>query len=223
MRTALLFQDGNFVGREYFMRLAAAGQAPDVVAAVGRMRPESREREIERTGGLWNPPEIPAAAVRTFDSLKDGALWDMLRAEKIDLALQGGVGILTADMLAVPRVGFLNIHPGRLPGYRGNMCPERAVLNGDAVFATAHLIDEGIDTGPVVAEREYAFRHMQGYAAFRAGIYAHCAAVLVEAIGRLRTAVDPRAVAVAQDSAGARYWPPLSDEEFRQMRAKFGE
>ena len=49
MRTALAFQDGNFVGREYFTRLAAAGLAPDLVVAVGRMKPESMAIECERT------------------------------------------------------------------------------------------------------------------------------------------------------------------------------
>lgn len=50
-RTALLFQDGNFVGREYRQRLMEAGREPDVTIAVGRMRPESIAFERERTAG----------------------------------------------------------------------------------------------------------------------------------------------------------------------------
>jgi methionyl-tRNA formyltransferase len=124
--------------------------------------------------------------------------------------LQGGVGILTEAMLAVPSVGFLNVHPGRLPQYRGNMCPERAILNGDAVWATAHIIDGGIDTGPVVAAKRYEVDRKAGYHAFRA-------AVMAEAIALLASAPDPRRVAQAQPSEGAAYWPPLTDDEFVQV------
>jgi hypothetical protein len=60
MRTALLFQDGNFVGREYYAQLSARGRKPDLVAAVGRMSPQSVAREIVRTGGLWNPLRLAA-------------------------------------------------------------------------------------------------------------------------------------------------------------------
>lgn len=222
MRTALLFQDGNFVGREYYAQLSARGRKPDLVAAVGRMSPQSVAREIARTGGLWNPPALPAEqTVHRFDSLRDPALWTLLREEGIALALQGGVGILTEAMLAVPSIGFLNVHPGRLPQYRGNMCPERAILNGDAVWATAHLIDGGIDTGPVVAAKRYVFDRKAGYHAFRANLYAHCAEVMAEAIALLESAPDPRRVAQAQPSEGAAYWPPLTDDEFAQMRQRF--
>ena len=222
MRTALLFQDGNFVGREYYAQLSARGRKPELVAAVGRMSPQSIEREIARTGGLWNPPDLPEdQTVHRFDSLRDPALWTLLREEGIALALQGGVGILTEAMLAVPSIGFLNVHPGRLPRYRGNMCPERAILNGDEVWATAHMIDGGIDTGPVVAAKRYDVDRKAGYHAFRANLYAHCADVLAEAIALLGSAPDPRGVAQAQTREGAAYWQPLTDDEFAQVRHWF--
>jgi len=222
VRTALLFQDGNFVGREYFRALVAAGLAPDLLVAAGRMSEASVARERQRTGGQWNPPDFPSnAAVHRFESLRDGALWELLRVRGIDLALQGGVGILGAEMLAVPRFGFLNVHPGRLPGYRGNTCPERAILNGDPVYATAHLIDAGIDTGPVVLERAVPVDFGMRYEDFRAGLYAHCAATLADAIGRLAAAADPRAAARPQPAEGARYWPALTDGELDQVRSKF--
>lgn len=222
MRTALLFQDGNFVGREYFRGLAAAGVKPDLLIAAGRMSEASVAHERLRTGGRWNPPALPSdEQVHRFESMRDGALWDLLRARGIDLALQGGIGILSAEMLAVPRFGFLNVHPGRLPGYRGRMCPERAILNGEPVFASAHLIDAGIDTGPIVLEREIPVDFGSSYEDFRAGLYAHCAAALAEAIQRLAACPEPLAVARPQAAEGARYWPALTDDELDQVKAKF--
>lgn len=220
MRTALLFQDGNFVGREYFARLVEAGRRPDRIASVGAMTPESVAREIERTGGLWNPPALPADAVdRRFETTRDAALAAWLREERIDVAIQGGVGILRDDVLDAPRIGWLNVHPGALPAYRGNACPEWAVLKGDDVVATAHLIDAGIDTGPVIYAAPYAIDPAWSYAAFRAHLYAHCARVLVAALARLE--VEGTAAASPQDETGAAYRPAMDAETLAQVKARF--
>lgn len=220
MRTALLFQKHNFVGREYYARLVAAGIRPDIVIAVGRMKPESIAFERARTAGLWNPPEIPADRItQEFESLSDEAVAQMLRHRAVDVAIQGGIGILRGDILKAPAIGFLNVHPGRLPQYRGNACPEWALLNGDPVVATAHLIDEGIDTGPVITSRAYQIGPDWGYADFRAHLYEHCASVLVDAL-RLLTR-DGRAAAVPQSSDGAHYYPQLTSEQRAAVESRF--
>ena len=220
MRIALAFQDGNFVGREYFTRLAAAGLAPNLVVAVGRMKPESIAIERERTGGQWNPPEIPDSAVtHRFAKTSAPEFAASLREARIDVAIQGGIGILRGDVLDAPRIGWLNVHPGKLPEYRGNSCPEWAVLKGDPVIATAHLIDAGIDTGPVICAAPYDFAHARSYAEFRAKLYAQCAAVLVRALAMLATH-DKRA-ATPQASTGARYHQPVPPALLEQLRARF--
>src|SRR5262249_38597239 len=61
---------------------------------------------------------------------------------------------LRAPILAVPRLGTLNAHMGLLPFYRGMNVTEWAAFNGDPVGCTAHLIDAGIDTGPIVCVQE---------------------------------------------------------------------
>jgi folate-dependent phosphoribosylglycinamide formyltransferase PurN len=220
MRTALCFQDGNFVGREYFARLVEAGRAPDLLVAVGRMRLESIAFEIERTGGLWNPPAIPPDALSArFESPADPAFAARLRAQGVDVAIQGGIGILKGEALAAPRIGWLNVHPGALPAYRGNACPEWAVLNDDDVVATAHLIDAGIDTGPVVCAARYPIDSSKSYAAFRAHLYAHCASVLATALVRLET--EGRASAAPQDNLGASYRPRMDAATLNLVKARF--
>lgn len=214
MKTALLYMRNNFPGREYFAALEEAGMPADLVIEVGLFKDEQIAREKERTGGLWNPPPVPENRVHArFDTLKDEGLWRLLEDERIDLALQGGIGILKPDMIAVPRLGFLNCHPGRLPQYRGNACPEWAALNGDEIYATAHFIDGGIDTGPVVLERRYDVSPDWTYQAFRAHLYRHVAATLVEAVKKLARAPDPLACGTPQAEEGAHYWPGLGDAE----------
>ncbi len=222
LRTALMFADGNFVGREYYRGLREADRRPDLLVAVGAMAPQSVEREIERTGGKWNPAAIPEdETVHAFARLSDADLWKLIRDSDIDVAIQGGVGILEGEALAAPRIGILNVHPGRLPDYRGNSCPEWALLNGDPVYATAHFLDEGIDTGPVICAREYAIEAIWDYADFRANLYRHCTRVLCDALDLLDRAgpAEARAVAAAQSETGARYHAPMPAEEFETVRA----
>jgi methionyl-tRNA formyltransferase len=222
MRLALLYADGNFVGREYYAAMLAAGLEPVLVASVGRMEPESITREVERTGGRWNPPAIPDRAVAGhFTSTRDSGLAKSLRDAEIDVAIQGGVGILKKDMLSLPRIGWLNVHPGRLPQYRGNACPEWAILNGDPVVATAHLIDEGIDTGPIICAAPYEIAADWSYFDFRANLYRHCAGVLLQAIALINGAPPGAHVATRQPEEGARYWPPLDETGLAAVRARF--
>jgi methionyl-tRNA formyltransferase len=222
-RVALLFQDGNFVGREYFARLAEAGCTPDLTVAVGRMKPESVAIERERTGGRWDPPALPPGhPTLRFDSLKDRAAIDLLRRERIDIAIQGGIGILKAEHIAIPRLGWINVHPGRLPAYRGNSCPEWALYEDAPIVATAHLIDEGIDTGPVIAERRLTVPEGWSYADLRAQLYSHCAAVLIEALDRLEGAAPETLPGLTrrQPEEGARYLPAIPADKLAAAKAK---
>ncbi len=50
---------------------------------------------------------------------------------------------------------FLHIHPGELPGLRGSTTLHYAALLGDEVEVTALILDEGVDTGPVVLSRRH--------------------------------------------------------------------
>ena len=62
---------------------------------------------------------------------------------------------LPEDTLAVPRLGCLNIHPSLLPRHRGPSPVATAILEGDeATGVTIMLLDEGMDTGPILAQRE---------------------------------------------------------------------
>jgi len=59
--------------------------------------------------------------------------------------------IIPKEWLAIPKYGFLNIHPSLLPKYRGPSPIQTAILNGDKeTGVTIILMDEKIDHGPIV-------------------------------------------------------------------------
>ena len=67
--------------------------------------------------------------------------------------------------------GVLNIHPGSLPSYRGKNCPEWAVLQGDKVIITAHIMDIEYDEGDVLGLLEVDWRPLKSYFEFRRQVY----------------------------------------------------
>ncbi|MGF0116851.1 methionyl-tRNA formyltransferase [Promicromonospora sp. Marseille-Q5078] len=75
-----------------------------------------------------------------------------LRDLEVDAAPVVAYGhLLRPDVLAVPRLGWVNLHFSVLPAWRGAAPVQHAVLAGDEVTgATTFLLDEGMDTGPVL-------------------------------------------------------------------------
>ncbi len=78
-----------------------------------------------------------------------------MKALAPDLALSISYDrILRRPLLELPRLGCLNIHAGRLPEYRGRNVINWAILNGETeIGVTAHMMDEGIDTGDILLQR----------------------------------------------------------------------
>lgn len=67
--------------------------------------------------------------------------------------------IFRADILAVPRLGCINIHSGRLPVYRGMMPTFWQLLRGEKhVVITVHEMVEAVDAGAVLGTLEWPLR-----------------------------------------------------------------
>ncbi len=66
--------------------------------------------------------------------------------------------IIAPEVIALFPFGILNIHTSLLPIGRGAYPNVWAIINGSAAGVTAHLIDSGIDTGPIIAQRSVVVR-----------------------------------------------------------------
>lgn len=63
--------------------------------------------------------------------------------------------IIPKEILEIPRLGAIGVHPSLLPKYRGPSPIQTAILNGDEITGTTlFLMDEKIDHGPILAQRE---------------------------------------------------------------------
>jgi hypothetical protein len=70
-----------------------------------------------------------------------------------DLLVLAGTGIVSPDLLGIPRLGTVNVHLALLPWIRGNDVIAHSLLYGIPLGVTCHLVDPGIDTGPVLVRR----------------------------------------------------------------------
>ena len=70
------------------------------------------------------------------------------------VVLSGYMRILTSDFVSRWKGRLVNIHPSLLPLFPGAHA-HRDVLNADEDFSgcTVHLVDEGVDTGPILAQQ----------------------------------------------------------------------
>ncbi len=88
-----------------------------------------------------------------FTSLDDPAAMATLRDLDADVFVCAGFGIVRPPMLALPRLGTLNVHMGLLPPMRGMNVAEWSAFTGVPVGCTVHVVDPGIDTGDIILFR----------------------------------------------------------------------
>jgi len=79
-----------------------------------------------------------------------------LKARRVDLVcLAGYMRLLSSEFLAAFPRRILNIHPSLLPLFPGLDAQQQAIDHGATVSGcTVHFVDETLDGGPVIAQRE---------------------------------------------------------------------
>jgi UDP-4-amino-4-deoxy-L-arabinose formyltransferase/UDP-glucuronic acid dehydrogenase (UDP-4-keto-hexauronic acid decarboxylating) len=92
------------------------------------------------------------------EQAKENGFAQTVRREGVDLLLNvHSLYVLPAAVVAAPRIGSFNLHPGPLPRYAGLNAPSWAIYHGERSHAvTVHWIDDGIDTGPIAYQAELA-------------------------------------------------------------------
>jgi methionyl-tRNA formyltransferase len=118
-------------------------------------KPTGRRRELipSPVKALALSRHIPVMQPKTFKSPQ--AVEELTRFCP-DLIVVAAFGlILPPVVLSLPRFGCLNVHPSLLPRHRGPSPVAGAILDGDEITAaTIMLLDAGLDSGPILAQRE---------------------------------------------------------------------
>lgn len=145
----------------------------------------------------------------TIDSPNDPAFLERVALLDPDLIFCAVPNILRSQVLALPKLGCMNRHAGRLPDYRGEEPVLHALRRGESqVWVTYHSMDESIDGGHVVWEHAEPVRSDDSVYALYERLFDSAADHFWEAVDALRRGTGRR-VDVAQ---GGYFRYPTADE-----------
>jgi phosphoribosylglycinamide formyltransferase-1 len=145
------------------------GQEVQVVA-VASDQPSARA--LERAAAAGVPARVFLRSEYGARAARDGAIADWLVEQGVELVvLAGYMAILDASFVARFPDRILNVHPSLLPAFPGVRAIEQAIEHGVKVFGvTVHLVDEGVDTGPIVLQRAVELPGARDLAAVHASL-----------------------------------------------------
>ena len=119
--------------------------------------------------------------------------------------------ILPEPVLAITRLGAINIHASLLPRWRGAAPIQRAILAGDITTGISIMqMDRGLDTGPILATASLAIEANDTSASLHARLAELGARLVVDTLARLELG---RLHAEPQADAGAIYAAKIAKAE----------
>ena len=119
--------------------------------------------------------------------------------------------ILRPQVLSIPPAGVINVHPSLLPKYRGASPIVGALLAGeDETGVTVMLMDEGMDTGPILMQRTVEISTEDTSGSLEERLAQLGAELLVETLPGW---VGGRVEAKPQDDAKATYTRPIAKDD----------
>jgi methionyl-tRNA formyltransferase len=177
------------------------------------------DKEKGRGRVLAPPPLKPVAEargvpVRQPRGLRDAGTQEALRALAPDLQVVVAFGrILPGAVIDVSPGGTVNVHASLLPRYRGAAPVQWAIVNGETeTGVTTMLIDEGLDTGPLLMSRPTPIGEDETAVELEARLARLGADLLLETV---RAIADGTATPRAQDHRLATSAPIIRKEDGR--------
>lgn len=135
--------------------------------AVGVLR-YLKKREVTLAGLVLHPPqkrkcgvemleiaELPEHLVFDGQRLRDPEVLEAIRSLKCDIAISILFDyIIRPEFLEIFPKGVINMHPSLVPWNRGQYPNVWSIVEGTPAGVTIHYIDEGVDTGDIILQRE---------------------------------------------------------------------
>jgi len=124
------------------------------VVGVGSDKPGAKALERARSAGV-ETAVFPREDHADRES-RDVAIGDWVESRKADLiVLAGYMQLLSEGFVGRFHNRIVNIHPALLPAFPGLDAIGQALEAGvEVTGVTVHFVDEGVDTGPVIVQRE---------------------------------------------------------------------
>lgn len=193
--------------------LAALIASSHEVVAVYSQPPRPAGRGMKLTPSpVQQLAEHHRIPVLTPEHLKSAGVQTQFADHRADIAVVAAYGLLLPPtVLAAPRFGCINIHPSDLPRWRGAAPIQRTIMAGDTATACCIMqMEEGLDTGPVLARRAFAIPDTATAGDLHDAMARLGAELLVETLGALeRGTVKP----MPQPASDATYAAKITKED----------
>lgn len=130
--------------------------------------------------------ELPTPNVNAAD------YHERIRALGVDLIISINASqVFRRDILALPRLGCINVHGALLPRYRGRLPSFWVLANGEKeTGATVHFMNEDLDDGPILLQERVEIRADDTQDALIRRTKAAGAQLIIQAIDKLEAADD---------------------------------
>jgi phosphoribosylglycinamide formyltransferase 1 len=164
------------------------------VVAVGSNKPGAQA--LERASGAGVETGVFAAADYADRAQRDAAIAAWLERREVQLiVLAGYMELLSPEFVRRFRTRIVNVHPALLPSFPGLDAVGQALAHGVRVTGvTVHLVDEGVDSGPIVLQRAIDVPYTRDRAQLEEEIHRVEHELLPEAIRLIasgRVSIDP--------------------------------
>jgi methionyl-tRNA formyltransferase len=201
MRIVLFGQQA--FGKDVFDRLREAGE--DIVA-VSTPRLNGRTDPLADAATEAELPNIETPSLR-----RDGPFQEYLDLQPELLVFAFVTDIVRKRVLDAATHGAIQYHPSLLPEHRGRTAMNWPIIEGKTKTGlTIFWVDEGIDTGPIILQREVEIGPEDTVGSLYFGeLYQMGVDALVEATAMVREGTAPR---IEQDHELATYEPPCGPE-----------
>lgn len=224
MRTALIGAVES--SRVALHALAAEGWGPDLLITL----PPARAGRHSDFADLNDDAAALRVPVHHGANINDETTLERLRSLAPDYVFViGWSQICGPDFLAIARLGTIGYHPAPLPRMRGRaVMPWTILMQEERSAGTLFWIDEGMDSGPLLAQRGFALDPDESAETLYAKHMQALGAMLPEALASLRLDQPPK---LAQNHADATYcarrrpedglidWKSPADHVLRLIRA----
>ena len=139
----------------------------DGIEIVGVASSRAEARGLERAERAGVETAIFALADQPDRALRDQALGDWLEDRGTRLVvLAGFMELLTPAFIRRFAGRIVNVHPALLPAFPGLGAIDQALEHGVKVAGvTVHLVDEGVDSGPIVLQESFELPYHRDIAA----------------------------------------------------------
>lgn len=167
---------------------------------------------LDRLGGTPLAPEIRSQVKkRNLRYARVGNLCDpecerLIKQQNPDLIALGGTRrLIKRNIFAIPPWGTLCSHPGLLPYVRGAASPAWSILHDLRVGCSCFIVDEGLDTGPVIKSKIVPVYSVDTYADIVKRNIVYCGELMAEVLQLFREKGGPIAGELQDLSLGKTY------------------